>query len=205
MRDRILWNTNLMSHRVTPVCRSQEKLRPLLRKRRHETEPTSLYLRNLHDVRGFGWNGSRRQIEGCLRIWFRWVKVGYVFGEELAKRELGFADAVDHAPRQFIGSIFVEMGIVADGLGLVREGVGRVVHECLHRTIWTHGFKENLAHYVEVDECRVLCGSNLAHRIGIACERVCDLAVVVKGPAVHAGDQHRYRTFGAGLRNVDGK
>ena len=112
---------------------------------------------------------------------------------------------MDDATGQFVGSIAVEVGVVVDGLGLVGEGVGRVVHEGLHGGFGTEGFEEGFGHRVEVDEGYVLGGGDFAHGVRISGEGVGYFAVGVKGAAVHAGDEDRCGLFGAGLSDVVGE
>lgn len=85
-------------------------------------------------------------MEGVDVIGVGWVEVGDVFAEEFFDGKVCRADAVDDTARQFVGAIFVEVGVVADGFGLVGERIGRVVHEGLERAFGAHGFEECFAH-----------------------------------------------------------
>ena len=90
--------------------------------------PQCLVLADFSGV-GFEENGCGGQIELRLGVGVGGVEVGDGWVEELGDGEVGFANAVDDAAGEFVCAVAVEVSVIVDGLGLVREGVGGVVHE----------------------------------------------------------------------------
>ena len=62
--------------------------------------------------------------------------------------------------------------------------------------------KKISAHRVEVDEGDFLLRGDFAHGVGVAGERVGNVAGIVKGAAVHLGDEDWGCSFGACLVDV---
>ena len=142
---------------------------------------------SLADLGGIAWMQDRSEweVEVRLEVGVGRVEVGDFGVEKFCEREVGFADAVNDAAGEFVGSVAVEVGVVADGGGLAGEGVRGVVHEGSQRAFGAHRFEQGFAHGVEIDEGDFLLRGNFADGVGVGTEGVRDLAGVVEGSAIH--------------------
>ena len=70
---------------------------------------------------GFQQDWGEGQIEVGLWIGVGWVEVGDGGIEKFGEGKVGFADGVDDAAGELVGSVAVEVGVVADGGCLAGE------------------------------------------------------------------------------------
>src|SRR5258708_1835135 len=147
------------------------------------------------------WTG--RQAQGGQRVGMPGIKWSDVISKIFCNTQLIRLNTCDDAPGQFISAIGVEMGVVFEFLVLSRKSSGRVVHKCLDSPFRSHGFKQLLAHGIQVNQRNILFLGQFAHSFRIVTKGIHDLSFRVEVTAMHGSYQHWNCISLAGFVNIE--
>ena len=121
----------------------------------------------------------------------------------LRERKAFGLDGRDHAFRELVGAVGIEMRVVLDVARHSFEGAGLVVDKGALGAFRTHRFVEDRAHPVQVEEDHVLATGHLFHRLRVVGVGFDDAAVGVEVAPVRRRNEHRDAAFRADLVDED--